>query len=598
MDTHDQLRGAEDGYGDINIDVDDRSGGAGGRVAREREQGEEQCHSYPDNKDEQRDFHSKGIPLKGMFTREQNEVSLGRGARACSACAVARRKCSGGNPCDGCVKRSIDCVAHSNTATTIIRRKESIGVSHEPSNEMVGIVNDQAGERSTSPQSQALWSKIISPIDTQPQINPRSSTGRYHRGFEMENIDVTDQQMNIQNLGPGAHQQFDQFTSPNNRTSDQISEDSRRNPAISYDHQSTSSSILPLQSITNLDEATNPLMNSNDQTSSQLHIPNTNLSNGLLESAGSWTQYNPSSINWLPYDWAPNYQLEDDTSAMGIVDGTTDINGPSPIDISEDSIPRNPPYSINNATIFTPSSQRQGRIQIDNSPRLNLSSEGGPTTPNSHTTQNTGRYYVDGHGSRCHLLDCMWNFHFQIRPSLSLDDGSVLLPCQEVLWEAGSAIDWKQLLSCSSIGPTLHHALQRMYTEKRLQSSMGGILPHPPHPWSLPSHLGSRKLSQTTPHTMDAYRSKNNLSSTSPLLLPFGSPVYRHTPIGATSACDCLDILHWHANSVIGAASGMEHPTVLHLHLARVVLLTPFAKIDEIAQYISAHLNPQRLQTI
>lgn len=53
------------------------------------------------------------------------------------------------------------------------------------------------------------------------------------------------------------------------------------------------------------------------------------------------------------------------------------------------------------------------------------------------------------------------------------------------------------------------------------------------------------------------------------------------------SACDCLDILHWHANSVIGAASGMEHTTVLHLHLARVILLTPFRRIVNLAIYIA-----------
>lgn len=58
-----------------------------------------------------------------------------------------------------------------------------------------------------------------------------------------------------------------------------------------------------------------------------------------------------------------------------------------------------------------------------------------------------------------------------------------------------------------------------------------------------------------------------------------------------------MDILHWHANSVIGAASGMEHPTVLHLHLARVVLLTPFGRILRLAEFLSgdADYNPLSL---
>lgn len=49
------------------------------------------------------------------------------------------------------------------------------------------------------------------------------------------------------------------------------------------------------------------------------------------------------------------------------------------------------------------------------------------------------------------------------------------------------------------------------------------------------------------------------------------------------SACDSLDVLHWSANAVIGVNSGMEHPTVLHLHVSRVILLTPFRSIRRVA---------------
>jgi len=70
----------------------------------------------------------------------------------------------------------------------------------------------------------------------------------------------------------------------------------------------------------------------------------------------------------------------------------------------------------------------------------------------------------------------------------------------------------------------------------------------------------------------------------SPIILP------RHSTYAKwrNSACDCLDILHWHANSVIGAAAGMEHPTVLHLHLARVVLLVP---VNDIALLVERLIN-------
>jgi hypothetical protein len=40
-------------------------------------------------------------------------------------------------------------------------------------------------------------------------------------------------------------------------------------------------------------------------------------------------------------------------------------------------------------------------------------------------------------------------------------------------------------------------------------------------------------------------------------------------------ACDCLDILHWDANSQAATAAGWEHPTIMHLHLSRLLVLTP-----------------------
>lgn len=80
----------------------------------------------------------------------------------------------------------------------------------------------------------------------------------------------------------------------------------------------------------------------------------------------------------------------------------------------------------------------------------------------------------------------------------------------------------------------------------------------------------------------------NILHSLLPVWLP-GIPAYSKW---RNSACDCLDILHWHANSVIGAASGMEHTTVLHLHLARVVLLTPFRRIVNLALFMAGDHLP------
>lgn len=41
------------------------------------------------------------------------------------------------------------------------------------------------------------------------------------------------------------------------------------------------------------------------------------------------------------------------------------------------------------------------------------------------------------------------------------------------------------------------------------------------------------------------------------------------------SACDCLDVLHWNANSISARDGGWEPFTIFHLHLSRLILLTP-----------------------
>lgn len=50
-----------------------------------------------------------------------------------------------------------------------------------------------------------------------------------------------------------------------------------------------------------------------------------------------------------------------------------------------------------------------------------------------------------------------------------------------------------------------------------------------------------------------------------------------------SSACDCLDILHWRANSKAAGAGGLEHPTIMYLHLSRLILLTPVTQIQTLA---------------
>jgi hypothetical protein len=49
------------------------------------------------------------------------------------------------------------------------------------------------------------------------------------------------------------------------------------------------------------------------------------------------------------------------------------------------------------------------------------------------------------------------------------------------------------------------------------------------------------------------------------------------------SACDSLDILHWSANSKVAREGGWEHPAILQLHLARLVILAPARDMQDLA---------------
>lgn len=180
------------------------------------------------------------------------------------------------------------------------------------------------------------------------------------------------------------------------------------------------------------------------------------------------------------------------------------------------------------------------------------------------------------------LLDCMWAYQFGWRPLLAWKDARVPLPCQEVLWEATSAMQWRQAYEYYTPSQSLVDTTQAIYVEKKVQTSMGEfsriLLIHALYQrsWEVENYL-QQPLSRWTP---TAERQEvHRLIPQTPVWLP-EIPLFSRW---RNAACDCLDVLHWSANSMIGANSGMEHPTVCHLHLARVILLTPLRHICDLA---------------
>ncbi|KAL5364146.1 fungal-specific transcription factor domain-containing protein [Aspergillus floccosus] len=189
------------------------------------------------------------------------------------------------------------------------------------------------------------------------------------------------------------------------------------------------------------------------------------------------------------------------------------------------------------------------------------------------------------------LLDCTLAYHFDSRPLLCLDDGQAALPSHESLWQANSALAWQRLLDDIPVitakeTPSLYDATLMMYIEKNLLPWAGEfsqvLIIHALYHrmWEVGDYF-RRPLSFWNPTAKK--QSRDSAIPSGAVWLP-GIPSYSKW---RNSACDCLDILHWSANSTIAKAAGLEHPPVLHLHEARLILLTPFREIRTLAMALA-----------
>lgn len=182
------------------------------------------------------------------------------------------------------------------------------------------------------------------------------------------------------------------------------------------------------------------------------------------------------------------------------------------------------------------------------------------------------------------LVDCMTQFHFGVQPSLRRSDACIPLPCPEDLWAAPTAQQWEDIQAARPTeDKSLPDALAELYIDKRLPRGRGEFarvvmihgLFH--HFWEVESyHLNPMSTWEPTAER----QSSANMLPRDGLWLPGIQNFTRWQ----NSSMDALDILHWQANATIGQASGLEHSTVLHLHLARIVLLVPYAQILSFAK--------------
>ncbi|KAK2596062.1 hypothetical protein N8I77_013570 [Diaporthe amygdali] len=184
----------------------------------------------------------------------------------------------------------------------------------------------------------------------------------------------------------------------------------------------------------------------------------------------------------------------------------------------------------------------------------------------------------------CHsiwFIENMSRYHFDTETNLLLGVANITLPCKEDIWQAET-----DHMESYIKQPTLEKALRVLYVEKRLLKNTGDfarvLLVHGLYcqTWDVGASL-NRPLLRWTPSSQKGNAESRDL--TGPVWLP-QIPLYNHW---RNAACDCLDVLHWIANSDI-AKAGTENSTVLHLHFARIVLLAPYEPVREMAELLTS----------
>ncbi|KAK0388003.1 hypothetical protein NLU13_4247 [Sarocladium strictum] len=177
------------------------------------------------------------------------------------------------------------------------------------------------------------------------------------------------------------------------------------------------------------------------------------------------------------------------------------------------------------------------------------------------------------------LLDSILSIENESETLLSLGDIQCDLPCRESVWRQPSAAAIARG-GANTLG--FLDAMEMLYIEKKLPKGLDEfgtiIMVHAiiqrtkavvkQYQTGLASWIPSASSQKRAP--------SRRVEETWPPCLPILSR-WRN------SACDCLDVLHWNANSISARDGGWETFTIFHLHFSRLVLLAPLGPLRVLA---------------
>jgi hypothetical protein len=318
---------------------------------------------------------------------EPKRSVLGKGYRACLACAAARRKCSGGVPCLGCQKRTVDCkypesgrsrratsnqlnFAGEDAASPADDHASPSGSEHSPSKAQESPMswsNTSASPRMNQNQDQihtAATDSLPGTGESNTFLFQDHSSTEYALSFVRNSVQL---QTAISPGLSGAHNS-QPLTSPTNR----------RDPQ-NVEIPTSSEQILPF-----MERSTNvgPL-----DLNTGADIEHTQHENGVPD---PWFQNNFSSINWLPDNWTPDFRLDGN---LGPFDQQALFFGQTPQ-------ASNITYPLGNAG-QNQTSPRQFSRARDSLRRPSQTVDGqDASSPSTQSTHSGGHFYVDGDGAR------------------------------------------------------------------------------------------------------------------------------------------------------------------------------------------------------
>ncbi|KAF4345684.1 transcription factor ZMS1 [Fusarium beomiforme] len=177
------------------------------------------------------------------------------------------------------------------------------------------------------------------------------------------------------------------------------------------------------------------------------------------------------------------------------------------------------------------------------------------------------------------VLDSIVAYEFHCHQILQLHEIRTALPCQEAIWNHPTL---EQIYSREAYQVTVLEALHLLYMEKR----------QPPNLTEFGNIVLIYAICKRTKEA--TYQYETALSRWTPVahveprtesvsVAETWPPSLQIVTRWRNSACDAFDILHWKANGKAANAGGSEHPTILHLHLSRLYILTPTKQFQKVA---------------